>query len=229
MFTELFITEGNRDWIISASLNYSYNPWLVLLSLVVAVIACYTAFHLVARLGASTSRGGRIGWLGTGAVCMGSGIWTMHFIAMLAVRMPMEARYDVLLIAVSVGLGILASGVAFQFVGKGVAWRIGGGIVLGVGIATMHFTSMAAMRMAAIIRYDPWMFALSVLIGVALSIIALKLLSATLAETGRTSRKPAQWLASGGVMGLTIAAMNYTAMALPISFPLHPALPRVPS
>ena len=194
----------------------------MLLSLVVAVIACYTAFHLVARLGASTSRGGRIGWLGTGAVCMGSGIWTMHFIAMLAVRMPMEARYVVLLIAVSVGLGILASGVAFQFVGKGVAWRIGGGIVLGVGIATMHFTSMAAMRMAAIIRYDPWMFALSVLIGVALSIIALKLLSATLAETGRTSRKPAQWLASGGVMGLTIAAMNYTAMAATYFVPAPP-------
>ncbi len=214
MFSEIFLTGETRDWVIRTSLAYSYDTWLVLLSCLVAMFASYTAFHLVTRVSAAPDRPAKAAWLVTGAVTMGGGIWSMHFIAMLAVQMPATVRYDPTLTGLSILFAIAASGFAFYIVTKGARTRarlFGGGVVLGAGIGAMHYTGMAAMQMDARILYDPFLFAASVLVAVSLSTLALRLLY----HSVESSRLPKHVLkaARGCVMGLSVAAMHYTAMA----------------
>jgi len=213
VLSEIFLTAETRDWVIQTRLAYSYDTWLVLLSCLVAIFASYTAFHLVTRVSAAPTRPAKAAWLVTGAVTMGGGIWSMHFIAMLAVSLPAAMRYDVMLTGLSVVFAIIASGIAFYVVSTGVRTRarlFGGGIVLGAGIGAMHYTGMAALHMAATIRYDPLLFATSVLVAVSLSTVALRLLY----HSAESSRLPKHLLkaVSGCVMGLSVAAVHYTAM-----------------
>jgi NO-binding membrane sensor protein with MHYT domain len=100
----------------------------------------------------------------------------MHFVGMLAVRLDMHVGYDPLLTSLSLLLAIAASGVSFSLIAKGrtgALWLVGGGMVQGVGIAAMHYTGMAAMHMAADIRYDIGLLLLSTVVAVALSILAV--------------------------------------------------------
>ncbi len=211
MFDDWFVT---GDAVIATALPYSYEIWLVLLSCVIAVFGSYTAFHLFARMNAAVSPVSRNLWLGTGAAAMGCGIWSMHFVAMLAVRMPGEAHYGVALTALSIVFAVVASGFAFYFVGKGlknVAWLDAGGVVLGAGIGAMPYTGMAAMRMDARVGYDPLLFAVSIVIAVLLSYIALRILFNDSAMP--RSANFARHAANASLMGLSIAAVHYTAMA----------------
>ena len=223
VLSEIFLTGETRDWVIQTCLAYSYDTWLVLLSCLVAMFASYTAFHLVARVSAAPTRPAKAAWLVTGAVTMGGSIWSMHFIAMLAVWLPAPVRYDVMLTGLSVVFAIAASGFAFYIVTTGARTRprlFGGGVVLGAGIGAMHYTGMAAMQMDATIIYDPFLFAASVLVAVSLSTLALRLLY----HSVESSRLPRHLLkaASGCVMGLSIAAMHYTAMAATYFLPTGP-------
>ncbi|MEX0697754.1 MAG: MHYT domain-containing protein [Dongiaceae bacterium] len=214
MFNKFFLTSETRDWIIPASLDYSYDYWLVFLSGLVAVFAASTAFYLVGRVSAATNRPARAAWLVTGAVTMGSGIWSMHFIGMLAMSMQSGIHYDIMLTGLSFIFAIIGSGFAIYFVYKGVGTAtrlLCGGVLLGGGIGTMHFVGMAAMQMGATIRYDPVLFGVSVLVAVSLSSVALHLLALSTAP-GRTQKHGLK-VASGWVMGLSIAAMHYTGMA----------------
>ena len=216
MYAEWFITDNTRAWVTAATLDYSYDPWLVILSVVIAVFASYTAFHLVVRLKAASSALGSRIWLATGAVSMGSGIWTMHFIAMLAVRLPLEARYDTSLTALSFVFAIIASGFAFFCVNRSTGAyrpRVVGAVLLGAGIGAMHYTGMAAMRMDAAILYDPYVFAISIVVAVSLSYVALQLLFHSLNPNASKISERVRRFASGIVMGLSIAAMHYTGMA----------------
>lgn len=214
-YSQWFVT-GDVD--VGEAISYAYDYTLVGLSLVVAVFASYTAFHLIARVGAAGSRRARLAWLAVSATAMGSGIWAMHFVAILAVVIPHDMGFEPGLTALSVVFAILGSGAAFHIVEKGT--RVGGrgrwpclllgGLVLGAGIGTMHYTGMAAMKMAPWVRYDPALFALSVVVAVALSTLALWLL------LGPAQRATAPvWLkgASAGIMGVSITAMHYTGMA----------------
>ncbi|MCH7795309.1 MAG: PAS domain S-box protein, partial [Proteobacteria bacterium] len=223
MLSEIFLTGETRDWVIQTCLAYSYDTWLVLLSCLVAMFASYTAFHLVTRVSAAPTRPAKAAWLVTGAVTMGGSIWSMHFIAMLAVWLPAPVRYDVMLTGLSVVFAIAASGFAFYIVTTGARTRprlFGGGVVLGAGIGAMHYTGMAAIQMDATILYDPFLFAASVLVAVSLSTLALRLLY----HSVESSRLPRHLLkaASGCVMGLSIAAMHYTAMAATYFLPTGP-------
>ena len=238
MYAGWFLTSENRDWVLATSMPYSYDFWLAVLSCVVAVFASYTAFHLVARMDAAPDHAVRFTWLATGAVSMGSGIWSMHFIAMLAMQMPVVVRYDVAITALSLVFAVAASGYAFYFVGRGankIGRLAGGGLVLGAGIGAMNFTGMAAVHTDATILYDPLPFAISIVVAVVLSTGALRLLHYNLQphEFGEKARhfaravlrppfhhlaSPAVWqlmqrMASGVIMGVSIAAMHYTGMA----------------
>jgi PAS domain S-box-containing protein len=209
-----FITSETRDWVIATCFQYSYDGWLVALSLAVAVFASYTSLHLVARMVAAGRSPTGYGWLATGAVTMGAGIWSMHFIAMLAVRLPAVVRYDLTLTALSMVFAIAASAYAFYFVGRGQrtpTQLAGGGVVLGAGIGAMHYTGMAAVRADATVIYDPALFAVSIVVAVVLSTGALRLWFHTL-DAGDAARR-IKGLASAGVMGLSIAALHYTGMA----------------
>lgn len=192
----------------------NYNDWLVLLSLAIAVMASHTALVLAAslpRLSGST----RKFWLAGGAFSLGAGIWSMHFVGMLAYRSPVPLAYDVPLTFASLVLAVTVSGIALLTVRHGATARkrlaIGAG-TMGAGIAAMHYTGMAAIRMSPPIAYDPALVAASILIAVVASAGALWLAS----NQGIVSKRVgpvAQKIGSSLVMGGAIAGMHYTGMA----------------
>src|ERR1700694_4150908 len=193
----------------------SYDYWLVLLSVIVAIIASYVALDLASRVAAShRSRTGRCLWLAGGAWSMGTGIWSMHFIGMLALRLPVPASYDIPLTLLSGVPAVLASGFALFVVSRstlGIARLLCAGLLMGIGIVSMQYMGMEAMRMEPPIRYVPSLAALSVVIAVAASVMALWSAFRLRMETIWT----AFWKKAGSavVMGSGICGMHYTAMA----------------
>lgn len=194
-------------------MNGSYDLRLVALSVFIAVIASYTAFTLSCRIIRASGKS-RFLWLAGGAFSMGTGIWSMHFIGMLAFRMPIPVEYDVHITLLSLLIAIVVSGFAlFMASGSQMGlWNlILSGTVMGAGIASMHYTGMMAMETGASISYDPFLFALSVLIAILASITALRMVS-TLQAKEQDAHVKVKVL-SALVMGIAIAGMHYTGMA----------------
>jgi diguanylate cyclase (GGDEF)-like protein/PAS domain S-box-containing protein len=195
-------------------MSTSYNEWLVLLSLVIAFIASYTTLSLAERVQASVGAAGNY-WILGGAFSMGLGIWSMHFIGMLAFHLPIPIAYDAPLTLASILPAFVASGIALYTIRAGrksPLTLIGAGLLMGVGIAAMHYTGMAAMRMLPAIRYTPSLFWLSILIAIGASIAALEI--AFRLKEGEFSRYlVGKKIGSALVMGFAIAGMHYTGMA----------------
>ncbi|HUP97253.1 MAG TPA: EAL domain-containing protein [Usitatibacter sp.] len=190
----------------------TYNNWVVLLSLVVAILASYTALDLASRITAS-SGAAAASWLLGGAFAMGMGIWSMHFIGMLAFSLPIPMSYDVAITLASMGIAIIVSGFALYNVSRNtlsLRRLAGSGVLMGIGICSMHYTGMAAMDVEPGIRYDPLLFAASVGIAIAAATAALWI-SFTLRSEGRL-RIYAR-IAGAVVMGFAIVGMHYTGMA----------------
>jgi diguanylate cyclase len=190
-----------------------YNHWLVGLSIAVAMLVSYTALRLAARVATSERRGARI-WVGIGAVAMGVGIWSMHFIGMLAFSLPIPLAYDVPTTLVSLAIAIITSGFSLQIT-SGQRLTIprlsGSAVVMGAGISAMHYMGMAAITVVPPIAYDPLLVATSILIAVAASYVALWLFFRL-----RDGNSLYQWLtriAAALVMGVAISGMHYTGMA----------------
>src|SRR3989337_1100072 len=193
----------------------SWDLWLVVLSYVVAVFAAYTALNLAGRVVATRGWARRI-WLAGGAFAMGTGIWAMHFTGMQAFKMPIPVTYDVPITLLSMVIAIAASALALFVVSRGVMRTpqlLIAGSVMGIGIASMHYTGMAAVQVPGTISYDPFLFMLSVLIAIVASIAALWLAFkfSIASNTGGRWR----WTKGGSalVMGAAIVGMHYTGMA----------------
>jgi PAS domain S-box-containing protein len=198
---------------VTAALEWDLR--LVILSYVVAVLASYTALDLAGRVAANRGRVRRL-WLAGGAFAMGIGIWAMHFTGMQALEMSMPVTYDVFVTLVSMMMAIAASALALFVVGRGVLGvpqLLVAGPIMGVGIASMHYTGMAAMQMPATVSYDPLLVALSVLIAIVASMAALWL--AFKFSTGEHTGGGWRWAkgSSALVMGAAIVGMHYTGMA----------------
>src|SRR6266403_932421 len=192
----------------------SYDYWLVLLSVVVAIAASFVALDLAARVSASSQRRTRAYWLTGGALSMGTGIWSMHFIGMLAFRLPVAVSYDVPITLGSLLIAITASWFALWVAGRETLSRrrlAVAGLLMGFAIISMHYVGMAAMRMEPPIRYRPGLVGLSVAIAVAASLIALWCAFKQRAQT----MVSAFWNRAGSavVMGIAIVGMHYTSMA----------------
>ncbi|HEY0162668.1 MAG TPA: EAL domain-containing protein [Edaphobacter sp.] len=191
-----------------------YNPGLVALSLIVAVLASYMTLDLATRIVLIAAYGQRrFFWLSGGAASMGTGIWSMHFIGMLALRMPIEMGYDLWMTVCSLLLAVVSSGLALMLMTRrrmGRTTLFAGGVLMGLGIAAMHYVGMLAMRMHPAIHYAPAMFALSVGIAVAASWAALWL-AFTLRDVGK---KELRWkrVAAALVMGGAVASVHYLGM-----------------
>jgi diguanylate cyclase len=135
----------------------TYNPWLVAFSVLVAVYVSYTALNLAARMARNADSDSANLWLAGGAVAMGCGIWSMHFIGMLAFSLPIALSYDVFLTAGSLVIAIGASFAALWLFfrlreGHSVAMRaarLGAAFVMGLAISGMHYTGMAASQFSA--------------------------------------------------------------------------------
>src|SRR5882757_3136679 len=184
----------------------TYNPYLVALSILVASLASYTALDLGGHV--RVARGlARRAWLVAAAITMGGGIWSMHFIGMLAFVMPVPMSYDIELTIFSLVVAIVVTGGGFYVISRRGASPLRlvlSGIFMGLGIVAMHYTGMAAMRGHAELDYDRLFVALSVVIAIAASTAALWLAFQT---TDLWQR-----LIAALVMGLAISGMHYTAM-----------------
>jgi PAS domain S-box-containing protein len=196
----------------------SYSIQLVILSYIVAVLASHVTLSLAQRLRAmdSTRAGHRPlywPWIFGGAFSMGTGIWSMHFIGMLAFHLPIQVAYDLPLTTTSWVIAVVVSGFALHRFHRNDTTVSGiavPGVFIGIGISAMHYTGMAAMRMFPSIDYDPLLFATSVLIAIGASIAALWIaFSLPYGRGGKRWHK----LAAASVMGAAIVGMHYTGMA----------------
>jgi NO-binding membrane sensor protein with MHYT domain len=184
----------------------THDPYLVVLSILVASFASYTALDLGGRVGAARGLARRV-WLIAAATTIGSGIWSMHFVAMLALIMPMPMSYDIGLTILSLVVAIFVTSGGFYVISRQSASRfrlVLSGIFMGLGIVAMHYTGMAAMQSHAELTYDRRFVALSLVIAIGASTAALWL-------AFRTTHL-GQKLVAAVVMGLAISGMHYTAM-----------------
>jgi NO-binding membrane sensor protein with MHYT domain/nitrogen-specific signal transduction histidine kinase len=184
----------------------TYNPYLVALSILVASFASYTALDLGGRVAATRGVALRV-WLMPAAIAMGGGIWSMHFIAMLAFNLPAPMSYDIGLTALSLVVAIVVTGAGFYFINRQSALPLSlvfSGVFMGLGIAAMHYIGMAAMQEYAEISYEFLFVALSLFIAIGASTAALWLAFRT-TDLG-------QKLVAAVVMGLAISGMHYSAM-----------------
>jgi diguanylate cyclase (GGDEF)-like protein len=189
-----------------------YNSVLVLFSVLVAIMASYTALDMAARITAVQDRSAHW-WLAGGAFAMGTGIWSMHFIGMLAFSLPIPMGYDLSITLLSLLIAIASSAFALWLVCREeLPWPrlVGGALLMGVGVAGMHYTGMAAMRMTMGIRYTPSLVILSVLIAVCASGAALWMAFRLRKDSARVKLFRA---GAAVVMGFAIAGMHYTGMA----------------
>lgn len=185
-----------------------YDPVLVALSLALGTFASFTALNLAGRL-LVADRASRRWWLLAAAVALGGGIWSMHFVGMLAFDMPMPVTYDVQLTLLSLLLPIMVVGAGLLTLsrfGNGLRPLIAAGLLAGAGVVVMHYSGMAGMRMpGASVSYDPWLVAASVAIAIIAATAAFWLAFRT--------RKTWERLVAAVVMGFAIAGMHYTGMA----------------
>lgn len=190
----------------------SYSPALVMISLCVAILASYTALDLTGRIATAKGRAAHC-WTAGGALAMGIGVWSMHFIGMLAFRLPLILGYDIGITALSLVIAILSCGFALWLVSQPrlPGWQLAfGALIMGAGISGMHYTGMAAMRMQPGIDYDPALFGASLAIAVGASAAALWIAFRLRQNT------PYVRLVRGGaavIMGIAIVGMHYTGMA----------------
>ncbi|MGA7064100.1 MAG: MHYT domain-containing protein [Candidatus Acidiferrales bacterium] len=190
----------------------SYDYSLVALSVLIAVLASYSALDLAGRV--TAARGvARVVWLTGGAAAMGSGIWSMHYVGMLAFRLPVAVQYDWPTVLLSLLAAMFASAIALFVASRttmGFVRAAIGSVFMGGAIAGMHYIGMAAMRLPAKCRYSAAIVAVSVVLTIVISFLALLL---TFHFRGETTSGGWRKALSAVVMGAAIPVMHYTGMA----------------
>jgi NO-binding membrane sensor protein with MHYT domain/signal transduction histidine kinase len=201
----------------------SYNYALVALSVLIAMSASYAALDFAGRVTAAAGWTRAI-WLLGGATAMGTGIWSMHYIGMLAFILPIPVAYHWPTVALSLVAAILASVTALYVVSReklGAARAVVGSVLMGAGIASMHYIGMEAMRLPAMCQYDSLLVVLSVVLAVVISLAAIWITFHFRDE--KTGIGPEK-IAGALVMGAAIPIMHYTGMAaasfLPLAMPV---------
>lgn len=198
------------------SVSGSYDPLLVGLSIFIAVFSSYTGLSLANRMVSASGHAQKI-WMGIAAVALGGGIWSMHFVGMLAFSLPgMHSSYDPGLTGSSLLFPIVLTGLGLAVASRrdrSPARLAFAGVIMGSGVLAMHYLGMAAMQMPAGLVFDPLGVFWSIVIAIVASTIAVWLAFANHAFGHR--------IAASLAMGLAIAGMHYTAMSA-ASFFAHP-------
>lgn len=198
----------------------NHNIYLVALSFFIAFLASLTALDIARGINFSKGRNKKL-WLLSGSTAMGIGIWGMHFVAMLSFQLPYPIQYNVFIVILSIIVAIVASFSGLYFTST---WNtttvklVTGGVFMGIGICSMHYVGMAAMK-GVNITYDPYLFTLSVFIAIGASIVALMLTFQF--RENKNSIFSVKKLGSGLIMGAAIAGMHYTGMAAASFTPDH--------
>ena len=215
MLAEFFLTDQSSDLLI----NGTYDPTLVLLSITTAVFAAYFSLHLIDLANKTNFNSYRQLANGTGALVLSGGIWSMHFIGMLAFSLCTTINYDPTLTFFSFVPAFFACLTAFSFLRRKGNTQIPktlkllvSSVLLGAGIGTMHYTGMGAMQMSPLLRYDPWWFAASIVVAVGLSFIGLYTRFHLSDHFKRLSNFQSRIICSI-ILGFAVAGMHYMGMA----------------
>ncbi|AKV07095.1 diguanylate phosphodiesterase [Pseudomonas fluorescens NCIMB 11764] len=219
-----FITELTANG--QVFLNCTHDPFLVLLAYLVACVGGFATLDMAERVGHSENPASQRLWRWVGSACLAGGIWAMHFIGMLAFQAPVEINYELPITIASLLIALSASWLAMLVLSHPHLniWQYAqASICIGLGIATMHYVGMAAMRSNAMTYYQPGLFTLSIVIAIAASFAAL-LLSSRLRNGSGTTHQLVKFSASL-VLGAGIISMHFTGMAafnlvLPTGSPL---------
>ena len=194
----------------------THNEALVFLALLIAGATSYTALDLAGRAGAATSRVARMVWISGAAFSLGGGTWSMHFVAMLAHSLPgMQPSYALGLTVLSFLLAVCGTGAGFVIVSK---WQqrmkalLLSGPLMGMGIAAMHYTGMAALKIPMRAIYDPVWVGVSLLIAISAATAALWL---ALMNKGHVEK-----FIAAVVMGAAISGMHFAGMRAVMYAPL---------
>ncbi len=204
----------------------TYNPGLVALSFGVAAIASWTALELAGRVSTLSGRIEAI-WLAAGSFSMGFGIWTVHFVSMLALGLRLPHSYDPSLTALSLLLAVAASTCAIWIASRKSVnpARIGvSGLLMGGGFAGVHYTGMAAVQMQAEVVYEPAGLVTSVVIAIAAATAAIWIIFSLLHRVSSKTRLP--WYKAGAalILASAICGTHYTGVAAATIVPFENAL-----
>lgn len=202
---------------LSTALETSYDASLVVQSIAIASLASYAALSVAGRIRAAESSNKRSIWLLVGSFTMGGGVWAMHFIAMLALKLPIAVSYDVFITVLSTVPVILTSYVMLEVISRPKISKliILASVVMGLGIGAMHYIGMAAMQGISsqlIMMFESRLVGLSVLTAVVLSGVALTIDFLV----GRNKKGSDAILAKIGaalIMGFAVSGMHYSGMA----------------
>ncbi|NUT78602.1 bifunctional diguanylate cyclase/phosphodiesterase [Pseudomonas sp. C1C7] len=195
-------------------LNCVHDPFLVLLAFLVACAGSFATLDMAERVAHADKAASRRLWCWVGAGCLAGGIWAMHFIGMLAFQAPINVHYQLPVTLASLLIALIASWLAMQTLSRPALsfWHcLKASIWVGLGIATMHYVGMSALRSQAVIYYQPTLFALSILIAIGASLAAL-LLSSHLRNGTGMFHQLLKYCASL-VLGTGIVSMHFTGMA----------------
>ncbi len=196
-----------------AIVDVSYNQWVVALSFLIASFASYVALDLAKRVRTQDRAVARGWWIG-GSLAMGTGIWSMHFVGMLAITLPFAVGYGYVITALSWVAAVAVSAIALHVASHsqlGVVRLVSGSLAMGAGICVMHYTGMASLDLAPGIQWNWLLIAASAAIAVTASAVALLIFFALRQFSGTTARN---WqLVAALAMGAAVCGMHYTGMA----------------
>lgn len=195
-------------------LNCSHNPFLVLLAYLVACAAGFGTLDMAERVGHVENPTARRHWCWLGAGCLAGGIWSTHFISMLAFQAPVAIHYELLTTFASLLIALIAALLAMQTLSHAHVrphQYLLASVWMGLGIALMHYVGMAAMRSQAQVYVESRLFMASVAIAIGASLAAL-LLSSYLRNGAGVFHQLLKYAASL-VLGAGILSMHFTGMA----------------
>lgn len=188
-------------------LTGTHDRTLVALSIFIAVFASYTALSVAQRIRASSGWARNI-WILAATIALGGGIWSMHFVAMLAFSVPgMSMRYDLALTIFSLALALIFTGAGLRVMSdaeRSVPRVVVAGLLIGCGVLVMHYVGMAAMHMDATMGYDRAWVAASIFIAIGAATAAVWLAS--------LDHEVSHRIAAASLMGVAIAGMHYAGM-----------------
>jgi signal transduction histidine kinase len=198
------------------ALETDYDNGLVLLSIAIVSLASYAALSVAGRIRAAESRYKRRIWLLAGSLTMGGGVWAMHFIAMLALKLPIAISYDVKITILSTVPVILSSGVMLEVISRPKISKLIllASVLMGLGIGAMHYIGMAAIQGISrrlVMLFEPKLVALSVLTAVVLSGVALSI--DFIVERNKKGHNDLAKVGAALVMGFAVSGMHYSGMA----------------
>ena len=219
MLENIFITSQN-DLQFAYSTNYDIP--MVVLSVSIAIFASFFAFEMIERLGRATPRSF---WLPLGSIILGVGIWSMHFLGMLALNVQCSISYNAWLTALSMLPSILSASFALNIIANKkalITQRILASVVLALGVSTMHFLGMSAIELDGVLRYEfkPFIFALLVPTGITILTLCGK---SVLEKTIQIKTPFIASLISGIFLGLAMSSMHYISIDAAHFLHLHPS------